>query len=79
MGDHAEKLIADAPRQEPGAAPCMPALQKRVTALVLGRRSIRSVDENVGVDDEQLLGLHRSVERVAVGDIDVHAAAFESR
>lgn len=52
MGHHPQELVANPPREVPGALATPPLLQKRATSLVLRCAFVGGVHQHVRIDDE---------------------------
>ena len=66
MRAHSQTPKADAPREEGGCTITARIVQSLASNQAGSRALIRSMKEHVGVDDQQLFALHRTVQRGAV-------------
>jgi len=80
MSGHAQELIEDRPTCVPGLRPAALAFQPRTRHRVKWRIGVGSIDQDIGIDDDQCLpALHGLIQRIPVSNINQGAAAVEDR
>jgi len=70
MRANSQKLVADAPSEERRCSITACIVQALAANQAEVRALVRSMKEHVGVEDQQLLALHRTVQRVTVININ---------
>src|SRR5208283_3191394 len=78
MSGHSQKLVKNRPTRVPSVRLQALALKPRARRSMEWRISVRSVDQDIGIDEEQSLSaFHGLVQRVPIGNINQGAAAVE--
>ena len=80
MSGHSQKFVQNGPTRVPGIGPPALALKPRSRRSMEWRISVRSIDQDIGVNENQCLSaFHRLIQRVPVGNVNQNAAAMEDR
>lgn len=80
MSGHSQKFVYDRPRRVPRLRPAPLVLKPRARSGMVWRISVGSIDQNIGIDEDQRLpAFHRLVQRIPIGNINHGAAAVEDR
>jgi len=80
MSGHAQEFVEDRPSGVPRRWTAALALQPCTRHGMEGRIGVGSIDQDIGIDDDQCLpALHGLIQRVPVGNINQGAPAVEDR
>ena len=80
MSGHSQEFVQDRPGRVPSLRPAALALEPCASCGMEGRIGVGSIDQDVGVDDNQCLpAFHCLVQRVPIRNIDQSTAAVENR